>query len=428
MNSNNRIAIIGLGYVGLPLAVEFAKKYQVLGFDVNLHRVEELKTGKDYTLEIEPNELQNILQKNDGNSGLSLSNNDHDLRMCNVFIVTVPTPINKFKSPDLTPLIKATEMVGRVLKKGDVVIYESTVYPGCTEEDCVPVLETVSGLKYNKDFFCGYSPERINPGDKVHTLRTIKKVTSGSTPEIAEFVNNLYGSIIEAGTHKASSIKVAEASKAIENAQRDLNISFVNELAFIFDRMGIDTTDVLEAAATKWNFLKFKPGLVGGHCIGVDPYYLAHKAQNLGYNPQVILSGRSVNDSMGAFVANKVVKLMIKKDIAVRGSKLLILGFTFKENCPDIRNTKVIDIYNELLSYEIDITVFDPWADPENVNNVYGINILNKQPDLEQFDVIVLAVAHNQFLTIDYGRCKDQNIVVFDTKACLDRSNVDARL
>jgi UDP-N-acetyl-D-galactosamine dehydrogenase len=346
----------------------------------------------------------------------------------NVFIVTVPTPIDQFKAPDLTPLIKASEMLGKVLKKDDIVIYESTVYPGCTEEDCVPVLENNSGLKFNVDFFCGYSPERINPGDKVNTLTKIKKVTSGSTPEIADVVDRLYSSIITAGTHKAPSLKVAEASKAIENAQRDVNISFVNELALIFERMGIDTTDVIEAAGTKWNFLKYKPGLVGGHCIGVDPYYLAHKAESLGYHPQVILSGRRVNDGMGMFVANKVVKLMIAKNHKINAAKALILGITFKEDCPDIRNSKVIDIYSELQQFGLQVDVFDPYADPEEVHEEYGISLI-KSPNSNNYDSVILAVAHQKFLALDISSlCKGKDSVIFDTKSFLNRAMVDARL
>lgn len=347
MPSPNKIAIIGLGYVGLPLAIEFGRQYQVLGFDINKNRIEELRKGEDHTKEADVDDLNEVLVS----KNLSLSSHLEDLKDCNIYIITVPTPIDQFKAPNLGLLLKATAMIGTVLKKGDIVIYESTVYPGCTEEDCVPVLEKTSGLKFNHDFYCGYSPERINPGDKVNTLTKIRKVTSGSTPEIADAIDSLYKSIITAGTHKASSIKVAEASKAIENAQRDLNISFVNELSLIFDRMNIDTNDVLDAASTKWNFLKFKPGLVGGHCIGVDPYYLAHKAESLGYHPQVILSGRRVNDNMGMFIANKVIKLMIKKGHKIDGARALILGITFKENCPDIRNSRVIDIYKELIQF-----------------------------------------------------------------------------
>ena len=416
----NKIAIIGLGYVGLPLAVEFGKKYSTLGFDINQKRINELKEGYDRTLESNKSEI-------DASENLIFSSNVQDLMNYNVYIVTVPTPINQFKSPDLSPLLKASKMLGGVLKKGDIVIYESTVYPGCTEEDCVPVLEKESGFKFNVDFYCGYSPERINPGDKVNTLTKIKKVTSGSTPEIADVVDELYKSIIIAGTHKAPSLKVAEASKAIENAQRDVNISFVNELALIFERMGIDTTDVIEAAGTKWNFLKYRPGLVGGHCIGVDPYYLAHKAESLGYHPQVILSGRRVNDIMGMFVANKVVKLMIKKEQKVNASKALILGVTFKENCPDIRNSKVIDIYNELLQYGMKVDVYDPHADHHAVSEEYNINLISEVGS--EYDAVILAVSHNEFLDIEYKKIiKNSKSVIFDTKSFLDRNIVDSRL
>jgi len=423
---HKNIAIIGLGYVGLPLAIEFAKKYNVIGFDINESRVEELKSGNDRTQEADLDGMNYVMSLSD-NKGLVFSSRIDDLINCNIFIVTVPTPINQFKAPDLTPLLKASEMLGRVLKSGDIVIYESTVYPGCTEEDCVPVLEKFSGLKFNKDFFCGYSPERINPGDKVNTLTKIKKVTSGSTAEIATIVDELYASIITAGTHKAPNIKVAEASKAIENAQRDVNISFVNELALIFDRIGIDTNDVLEAAGTKWNFLKYKPGLVGGHCIGVDPYYLAHKSESLGYHPEVILSGRRVNDNMGMYVANKVVKLMIGKGHVIKGSSALILGITFKENCPDVRNTKVVDIYNELIQFGVNVDVYDPWADPAEVKHEYGISILSKLSD-KNYDAVIVAVAHNEFLEIDFKKYKANNAVIFDTKACIDRALVDGRL
>jgi len=429
--NNSRIAIIGLGYVGLPLAIEFAKKYQVLGFDISISRVEELNTGKDRTQEADLEDLNKVIldrQDDKSNKGLAFSSDKQDLKDCNVFIVTVPTPIDQFKSPDLKPLIKASEMLGSILKLGDIVIYESTVYPGCTEEDCVPVLEKSSGLKFNRDFFAGYSPERINPGDKINTLTKIKKVTSGSTPEIANIVDDLYKSIITAGTHKAPSIKVAEASKAIENAQRDVNISFVNELSLIFDRIGIDTNDVIDAAGTKWNFLKYQPGLVGGHCIGVDPYYLAHKAQSLGYHPQVILSGRRVNDNMGPFVADKVVKLMIQKDHKIKGSKALIMGITFKENCPDVRNTRVVDIYHELIQFGLEVDVFDPWADTVEVLHEYGISILNKLEENIVYDAVIVAVAHKEFLEIDFQKIKRNNGVIFDTKACLDRSLVDGRL
>ncbi|MGZ3755650.1 MAG: nucleotide sugar dehydrogenase [Mucilaginibacter sp.] len=422
------IAVIGLGYVGLPLAIEFAKKYDVLGFDINVNRVNELKEGIDTTFEANIDDLITVTRPGGGKSnGLTFSSDCTDLKRFNTFIVTVPTPVNLFKSPDLAPLLKASAMVGAILKDGDLVIYESTVYPGCTEEDCVPVLEHTSGLKFNKNFFVGYSPERINPGDKVNTLTTIKKVTSGSTPEIADVVNDLYASIITAGTHKAPSIKVAEASKAIENAQRDVNISFVNELALIFDKMDIDTTDVLEAAGTKWNFLKYKPGLVGGHCIGVDPYYLAHKAESLGYYPQVILSGRSVNDNMGIFVANKVVKLLIKKNNQIAGAKVLILGIAFKENCPDTRNTKVVDIYNHFIQLGMIVDVHDPFADSVEVKSEYNIELI-KELDKE-YDAIVLAVAHSTYGNLDYSKLvKTKKSVIFDTKSFINRELVDARL
>ena len=423
-----QIAVIGLGYVGLPLAIEFGKKYQVLGFDINKIRVEELNSGSDRTNEADLDGMSfamNLSKKKI--KGLKFSHDVEDLKSCNVFIVTVPTPIDQFKAPDLTPLLMASKMLGSILKKDDIVIYESTVYPGCTEEDCVPVLESYSNLKFNIDFFCGYSPERINPGDKVNTLTKIKKVTSGSTPEIAEIVDQLYNSIIEAGTHKAPSLKVAEASKAIENAQRDVNISFVNELALIFDRMGIDTHDVLDAAGTKWNFLKYKPGLVGGHCIGVDPYYLAHKAESLGYHPQVILSGRRVNDTMGMFVANKLVKLLISKNHVISKSKVLVLGITFKEDCPDIRNSKVIDIVRELQQFNITVEVFDPHADKNEVAEEYGIKLVDRINGC--YDGIVLAVSHKEFLKIDLEQLKSSSSsVIFDTKAFLDRSLIDARL
>jgi UDP-N-acetyl-D-galactosamine dehydrogenase len=426
-----KIAVIGQGYVGLPLAIEFAQHFSVLGFDINQERVEELNSGKDRTLEADLEKLNfGIKQAAESNFsvGYKASNSLNELAEAQIFIVTVPTPIDRYNAPDLTPLLKASEMLGKVLKKGDIVIYESTVYPGCTEEDCVPILEKYSGLIFNKDFFVGYSPERIVPGDKVNTLTTIKKVTSGSTPEIAEEVDQLYRTIIKAGTHKASNIKVAEASKAIENAQRDVNISFVNELALIFDRIGIDTNDVLEAAGTKFNFLKYKPGLVGGHCISVDPYYLAHKATQLGYHPDVILSGRRVNDSVAEFIASKVVKLMIKKGISVSGSKALILGVTFKENCPDVRNTKVVDVYRELKEYGVDVDIYDPWAESAEVAHEYGVDILNDINPENQYDAVVVAVSHNEFLTLDLKALKKENSVVFDLKACLDRSLVDARL
>lgn len=422
------IGIIGLGYVGLPLAVEFAKKYPTLGFDINQKRINELAKGQDHTLEVAAPELNAVLKSNlNATAGLQLSSNVNDLAAVNVFIVTVPTPIDDHKRPDLSPLMAASKTIGGVLKKGDVVIYESTTYPGCTEEDCVPVLEQFSGLKYNVDFYAGYSPERINPGDKVNTLTKIRKVTSGSTPEVATFVDDLYASIITAGTFKAANMRVAEASKAIENAQRDVNISFVNELALIFDRLGIDTNDVLEAAGTKWNFLKYKPGLVGGHCIGVDPYYLAHKAEEVGYHPAVILSGRRVNDNMGMFVANKVVKLMIQKGHTIKGSNALILGVTFKENCPDVRNTKVVDIRSELLQFGLNVDIYDPWADAAEVKHEYGIDLLSKLNG-KRYQAVIVAVSHNEFHSIDFQALKDNNTVIFDTKAFLDRSLVDARL
>jgi UDP-N-acetyl-D-galactosamine dehydrogenase len=429
MINNKKIAIIGLGYVGLPLAIEFGKKYKVLGFDINQSRIEELNLLTDRTNEADLVGLKNAIElaKSNVDLGLKFSANVEDLKKYNVFIVTVPTPIDQFKAPDLTPLLKASEMLGKVIKKDDIIIYESTVYPGCTEEDCVPVLEKYSGLKFNQDFYCGYSPERINPGDKINTLTKIKKVTSGSTPEIADVVDELYKSIIDAGTHKAPSLKVAEASKAIENAQRDVNISFVNELALIFDRMDIDTNDVLDAAGTKWNFLKYKPGLVGGHCIGVDPYYLAHKAESLGYHPQVILSGRRVNDNMGMFVANKLVKLLIAKNHVISKSKVLVLGITFKEDCPDIRNSKVIDIVNELQQFNINVDVFDPHADEHEVAKEYGITLVGKIN--KTYDGIILAVSHKEFLGLELDQLKSSNSsVIFDTKAFLNRSLIDARL
>ncbi len=423
---NNKIAIIGLGYVGLPLAIEFGKKYQVLGFDIDSNRIIELNNGIDRTLEADLTSMEHSMKITKKN-GLRFSANISELKNYNVFIVTVPTPIDRFKKPDLNPLLKASEMLAKSLKKGDIVIYESTVYPGCTEEDCVPILEKHSGLKFNHDFFCGYSPERINPGDKVNTLTKIKKVTSGSTSETAKIVNELYLSIITAGTHLAPSIKVAEASKAIENAQRDVNISFINELALIFDRMKIDTHDVLEAAGTKWNFLKYQPGLVGGHCIGVDPYYLAHKAESLGYHPQVILSGRRVNDTMGMFVANKVVKLMVQKGITIKGANVLILGVTFKENCPDIRNSKVIDIFHELQQFNMNVDVYDPHANKHEVKEEYGIELI--EPISDKYDAIILAVSHKEFKELGFEKIKaDKSSIIFDSKAFLDRDIVDSRL
>ncbi|MDB9793372.1 nucleotide sugar dehydrogenase [Flavobacteriaceae bacterium] len=415
-----KIAIIGQGYVGLPLAIEFGKKYLTIGFDININRVDDLKKGIDHTNEATTEQLKSA-------SLLTFSSNINSIKDCNIYIVTVPTPIDEFKTPDLSPLKGASKMLGEILKKGDTIIYESTVYPGCTEELCVPLLENTSGLIFNTDFFCGYSPERIVPGDKVNTLTTIKKVTSGSTPEIADFVDKLYSSIITAGTFKAASIMVAEASKAIENAQRDVNISFVNELALIFDRVGIDTQDVLDAAGTKWNFLKYKPGLVGGHCISVDPYYLAYKAENLGYHPEVILSGRRVNDNMSSFVANKMIKMLIKAGKQIMGSKILILGVTFKENCPDIRNSKVADVYHELKEFGLKVDTYDYEADPEEVSQDYGIRLLDEIK--EKYDGILLAVSHDKFSLIDIQSLKkDSNSIVYDLKGFLPRNIVDSRL
>ncbi len=416
---NIKIAIVGLGYVGLPLALAFSEKFEVTGFDINKQRIEELRSGIDNTLQVAPEEL--------AEAGIFFSSDIQNIANANIYIVTVPTPVDDFKNPDLRPLLKASAAIGSFLKKGDIVIYESTVYPGCTEEDCVPILEKYSGLKFNSDFYCGYSPERISPGDTTRTLKKIVKVTSGSTPEIAEFIDKLYASIIEAGTFKAASIKVAEAAKAIENAQRDVNISFVNELALIFDKIGIDTTDVIEAASTKWNFLKFKPGLVGGHCIGVDPYYLTHKSQSLGYFPQVILSGRRINDQMASFIASKVVKLMLAKGINVKGSKALILGITFKENCPDIRNTKVHDIYLELQQFGMEVDVFDPWANEQEVQSQFNFSLI-QDPYASKYQAIVLAVAHQEFQDLDYHRIKNGTSVIFDTKSIISRALVDGRL
>ncbi|WP_159800573.1 nucleotide sugar dehydrogenase [Flavobacterium sp. MK4S-17] len=414
-----KIAVIGLGYVGLPLARLFATKYPVIGFDINKSRVDELNSGKDSTLEVEDELLQSVLVNNpNSGNGLYCSTNIDDIRDCDYYVVTVPTPVDKNNRPDLTPLYKSSETVGRVLKKGDIVIYESTVYPGVTEEECVPVLERISGLKFNEDFFAGYSPERINPGDKEHTVEKILKVTAGSTPEVGEKVNNLYKSVITAGTHLAPTIKVAEAAKVIENSQRDINIAFVNELSKIFNCMNIDTHAVLEAAGTKWNFLPFKPGLVGGHCIGVDPYYLAQKAQEVGYHPEIILAGRRLNDSMGEYVASQVVKLMIKKGVIVNGSKLLMLGITFKENCPDVRNTKIVDVVKALKEYGIDITIYDPWANPAEVEHEYGLNTINELPQ-EKFDAIVLGVAHKEFLDTDLSSLKKEKSIVYDVKGIL---------
>lgn len=429
-----KIAVIGLGYVGLPLSVEFAKQYLTVGFDINGSRVDELMSGHDRTLEVEDDDLKKVIasdlisiEKN--GKGLYCTTAVGDIESSNFYVVTVPTPTDKNKRPVLTPLIKASESVGKVLKKGDYVIYESTVYPGVTEDECIPVLEQTSGLKLNKDFFVGYSPERINPGDKERTVTKILKVTSGSTPEAAKVIDDLYKSVITAGTHLAPTIKVAEASKVIENSQRDINIAFVNELAKIFNKLEIDTNAVLEAAGTKWNFLPFKPGLVGGHCIGVDPYYLAQKAQESGYYPEIILAGRRINDSMGSFVASEIVKKMVQKDIPVKGAKTLLLGFTFKENCPDVRNTRVIDIYQDLVEFGLDVTVYDPWVDLEEVNREYGIMVSNSNLVLrEKYSAIILAVSHNEFLEIDLSEIKDEKSVLFDIKGFFPQNLVDARL
>ena len=418
-----KIAVIGLGYVGLPLAVEFGKKVSVVGFDISSKRIEELKNGQDHTLEVSPIELQQAAQ-------LSFTCDLEKLKECNFFIVTVPTPIDDYKQPDLTPLIKASTSIGQILKKGDIVVYESTVYPGATEEVCIPVLEKVSGLEFNTDFFAGYSPERINPGDKLHRVTNILKITSGSTPEVAEFIDEIYNLIIEAGTHKASTIKVAEAAKVIENTQRDVNIALINELALIFNRMGIDTEDVLKAAGTKWNFLPFRPGLVGGHCIGVDPYYLTHKAQSIGYHPEIILAGRRLNDSMGAYVVTQLVKKMIKKKIQVEGAKVLLLGLSFKENCPDIRNTKIIDIVKELEEYHIEVDVYDPWVDSAEAEHEYNIQPINN-PKSAAYDAIILAVAHEQFKQMGakeirkFGKAEH---VLYDLKYVLTQQESDIRL
>lgn len=421
-----KIAVIGLGYVGLPLARLFATKYSVVGFDINAHRVAALNEGHDATLEVSTSELQSVLvaQPTEEN-GLYCSCDIEDIAACTYYVVTVPTPVDKNNRPDLNPLYKSSATVGKVLKKGDIVIYESTVYPGATEEECIPVLEKVSGLKFNVDFFAGYSPERINPGDKEHTVDKILKVTSGSTPEIGQKVDALYRSVITAGTHLAPTIKVAEAAKVIENSQRDINIAFVNELAKIFNLLQIDTHAVLEAAGTKWNFLPFKPGLVGGHCIGVDPYYLAQKAQESGYHPEIILAGRRLNDSMGDYVASQVVKLMIKKGITIHGASLLLLGITFKENCPDVRNTRIVDVYTALVDYGIAVTVYDPWANPEEVFHEYGITSVKELPDAT-FDAIVLGVAHKEFMALDLGSMKNTVNVLYDVKGILE--GVDGRL
>ncbi|CAD7288910.1 UDP-N-acetyl-D-glucosamine 6-dehydrogenase [Campylobacter majalis] len=410
-----KIAIIGLGYVGLPLAAAFSQRYEVVGFDINSSRIDELKNGFDRTLELDKSQMQKALE-----NGIKFSLNLEDLRQCNFFIVTVPTPIDKNNRPDLTPVIKASESVAKVLKKGDIVVYESTVYPGVTDEVCVPILERISGLKFNDEFFCGYSPERINPGDKEHTVTKIKKITSGSTPAIADKVDEIYASIITAGTYKASSIKVAEAAKVIENTQRDINIAFINELAMIFERLNIDTHEVLAAAATKWNFLNFKPGLVGGHCIGVDPYYLTHKAQELGYHPEMILAGRRINDNMGKYVANQIIKLMIKNGVLINNSKVLVLGMTFKENCPDIRNSRVIDVIDELKDFGCKVDVSDPWANSEEVKHEYGFTLHNEY-DISQYDCVVIAVAHDEFKELSFG-----DKLVYDIKNIY--KNANARL
>ena len=426
--SDIRIAVIGLGYVGLPLAAEFAKKYFTVGFDINGERIKEIEKGFDKTSEIESVDLEKVLVKSISEKGLFVTDNIKELQKSNYYIVTVPTPIDKNNKPDLTPLYKASE-IGKFLNKGDIVIYESTVYPGVTEDECAPILEKISGLTFNADFFCGYSPERINPGDKEHTVTNIKKVTSGSTPAIAKKIDELYKSIIIAGTHLAPSIKVAEAAKVIENSQRDINIAFINELSKIFNKMGIRTSDVLEAAETKWNFLKFKPGLVGGHCIGVDPYYLAQKAQELGYHPEIILSGRRMNDSMGDYVAMEVIRLMIKKDLRVKGAKILIMGVTFKENCPDIRNSRVVDIIRVLESFEAKVTILDPYADPEEVKQSTGkVSVRSIQGVDKNYDAIILAVAHKPFVQMDLSKLKKEQSVIYDIKGILSYETIDGGL
>ena len=418
-----RIAVIGLGYVGLPLARLFSTKYKTIGFDINRSRINTLNAGHDATLEVEDDILQKALK-----NGFICTSNLYDIGDCNFYVVTVPTPVDKRNNPDLTPLYKASETVGKVISKGDIVVYESTVYPGVTEDECIPVVERVSGLKYNIDFFAGYSPERINPGDKEHTIEKIRKVTSGSTPGTSQLVNEVYSSVITAGTHLAPSIKVAEAAKVIENSQRDINIAFVNELAKIFNKMSIDTNAVLEAAETKWNFLPFKPGLVGGHCIGVDPYYLAQCAQRYGYNPEIILAGRRMNDGMGQYVAGEVIKLMIKKGNCIRGAKVLMLGVTFKENCPDIRNTRAIDIYKELQDYGVEVTIYDPWANPKEVEHEYGISTIAQFPEGNGYQAIVLAVAHHEFLSINLKEYKALGTLIYDVKGILEKEITDGRL
>lgn len=426
---NKQIAVIGLGYVGLPLAVEFGKKYPTIGFDINSKRVRELQHGEDHTLEVSSEDLKAVLSESSQDIGLKITKEVQDLAASQIYIVTVPTPTDALKRPVLTPLQKASETVGQVLKKGDIVIYESTVYPGVTEEFCVPILEQMSGLIFNQDFFAGYSPERINPGDKTHTVTKILKVTSGSTPDVAQEVDALYRSIISAGTHLAPSIKVAEAAKVIENSQRDINIAFVNELSKIFRLLDIDTQAVLEAAGTKWNFIKFTPGLVGGHCIGVDPYYLAQKAIEAGYDPEIILAGRKMNDSMGGYVATETVKMMIKKGATIKGAKVLVLGITFKENCPDIRNSRVIDIIEELQTYDIEVDVYDPWASEDEVREEYGLPLISDASQLAAtYDAVILAVSHKEFLDLNIARMKANKTVVFDVKSLLPRELVDARL
>lgn len=424
---NSRVAIIGLGYVGLPLAVEFAKKLPVVGFDINVSRVEQLRNGQDLTLEVDNADLLAVQEKSDDGFGLKVTNLIEDLAHSNFYIVTVPTPVDKHHRPDLNPLFRASETIAKVIKQGDVVIYESTVYPGVTEDECVPIIEKVSGLKFNVDFFAGYSPERINPGDKEHTVTKILKVTSGSTPEVAKYVDEIYAKVITAGTYSAASIKVAEAAKVIENSQRDINIAFVNELSIIFNKLGIDTQEVLKAAGTKWNFLPFKPGLVGGHCIGVDPYYLAQKAEEVGYHPEIILSGRRLNDRMGAYVAGEVVKLLVQRDVKVKGAKVLVLGITFKENCPDIRNTKVIDVIAELQSFGTVVEICDPWADPSEVNHEYGLKSKKELPeDLSTYDAVVLTVGHGAFKKLSAQFQEDQ--IIYDVKSFFDPTIVTARL
>jgi len=427
--NHKKIAVIGLGYVGLPLATAFASKYKVSGFDINTGRINELKNGIDSTLEVDEDLLKSVLVNDFDQKGLSLTYRLEDIADAQIYIITVPTPIDKHKIPDLTPLYKASESVGKILKKGDIVIYESTVFPGATEEECVPILEKHSGLKFNRDFFAGYSPERINPGDKERTVTKILKVTSGSTPEIAEEIDQLYKSVITAGTHKASSIKVAEAAKVIENAQRDINIAFVNELSKIFRLMDIDTIEVLEAAGTKWNFLPFRPGLVGGHCIGIDPYYLAHKAKEYDYNPEIILAGRRLNDSMGQFVAQETVKAMLKKDLKIKNANVLVLGITFKENCPDIRNSRAIDVVRELQDYQMQVDVYDPWASPEEVQKEYGIPLIT---DIDQtqkkYDAVLAVVAHNEFKDMDLNKYTKPNALIYDVKAIYPKEKSDLRL